>query len=134
RENTNFESETARLIKVLAEGGVRQPVIVDNDKEVQESIVEQTALRIAQGTVPASLAGKVVLRVEAATLFSNMHSRDETAQAIAALVNDTIASHGQIILYVDELTNFVGDNAPSNDLFKGISEGKIVMIGGCSAA
>src|SRR5258706_8964460 len=45
RENLNFENETARLIKVLAEGGIRQPVIVDEDKAVKEGVVEQAALR-----------------------------------------------------------------------------------------
>ena len=71
RENLSFENETARLIKVLAEGGFRQPVIVDEDKAVQETIVEQLALRIAKGTVPAGLAGRSIVKVDAAALFSN---------------------------------------------------------------
>src|SRR4051812_39390331 len=64
RENLNFENETARLVKVLAEGGVRQPVIVDEDKAVQDGVVEQAALRIAKGNVPASLDGKSILKLE----------------------------------------------------------------------
>ena len=56
RENLSFENETVRLLKVLAEGGVRQPVIVNDDKGVQETIVEQAALRLAKGSVPAALA------------------------------------------------------------------------------
>src|SRR5687768_2458368 len=47
REDLSFENETARLIEVLAEGGARQPVLVDDDKAAQETIVEQVALRIA---------------------------------------------------------------------------------------
>src|SRR5687768_4349467 len=43
RENLSFENETMRLIKVLAEGGMRQPVIVDEDRAVQETIIEQVA-------------------------------------------------------------------------------------------
>src|SRR5438270_12132341 len=35
RENLSFESETARLIKVLDKGGPRQPVVLDEDKAVQ---------------------------------------------------------------------------------------------------
>src|SRR5688500_507309 len=35
RENLSFENEIMRLIKVLAEGGMRQPVIVDQDVSVQ---------------------------------------------------------------------------------------------------
>ena len=64
RENLSFENETARLIKVLAEGGVRQPVIIDEDKTTQETVVEQLAIWIAKGNVPKELAGKSIVKVE----------------------------------------------------------------------
>src|SRR5947209_15415852 len=32
QENVSLAGETSRLIKVLAEGGLRQPVVVDEDK------------------------------------------------------------------------------------------------------
>ncbi len=134
RENLSFENETIRLVKVLAEGGVRQPVIVDEDKEVQETIVEQVALRIAKGSVPANLAGKSIRKLETAVLFSNSRSEAEVAKAVDAVVDETIASKGQIILFIDELTDLVGATAAKTKLFNGISEGKIVMIGGSSAA
>src|SRR5206468_6978461 len=43
-------------------------------------------------------------------------------------------SKGQVILYVDELTSFVGDTAQSARFFNAIAEGKLVIIGGSSAA
>src|SRR4051794_6568255 len=105
RENLSFENETAQVIKVLAEGGVRQPVVINNDKEVQESIIEQAAVRIAKGSVPAILAGRTILKIETASLFSDARSKAEAAQIIDSIVNDAVASRGQIILYVDELTS-----------------------------
>src|SRR5438874_12916189 len=68
RENLSFEKETLRLVKVLGEGGVRQPVIVDDDRAVQETIVEQLALRIAKGSVPSALAAKSIIKIETANL------------------------------------------------------------------
>lgn len=41
REDLSFEAETLSLIKALSEGGLRQPVIVDEDKAAQNTIVEQ---------------------------------------------------------------------------------------------
>ena len=109
RENLSFESETTRLIKVLAEGGVRQPVIVDEDKESsQDTIVEQLAIRIARGTVPGNLLGKKVVKLETAVLFSNTRSQKEAAAAVNAVIDEVIAAKGQIILFTGELTNVVG--------------------------
>src|SRR5438067_1762193 len=98
RENLSFESGAVRLIKVLAEGGVRQPVIVDEDKAVQDSVVEQVAIRIARGSVPANLKDKSILKLETATLFSNALSEADLAKIIDSIVNDAIASKGRTIL------------------------------------
>src|SRR5258706_4864790 len=134
RANLSFENETARLVKALAEGGVRQPVIVDEDKAVQNTIVEQAALLIAKGSAPASLAGRSILKVETANLFSNARSEADEAQFIDSIVSDAMASKGQTILFVDELTNLVGKGAAKTSFFNAVATGKLVIIGGCSAA
>jgi hypothetical protein len=54
--------------------------------------------------------------------------------ALEVIVKDAIASKGRIILYLDELTNFVGTDAVDKTLFNGIAEGKLVIVGGSSAA
>jgi hypothetical protein len=134
REDLSFEKETIRLIKVLGEGGLRQPVIVDEDAGVQNIIVEQVALRIAKGLIPAQLAGRSIVKIETAALFSNMHSQAEAAQVIDSIVYDAILSKGQTILFVDELTNMVGSRAASTKLLDSIAAGKLVIIGGSSSA
>jgi len=40
RENLDFENETARLIEVLAKGGIRQPLLLDEKGESQDMVVE----------------------------------------------------------------------------------------------
>src|SRR4051794_17288081 len=45
QENLNLESETVRVIKMLSEGGMRQPVVVSEDKAVQNGVVDQLAMR-----------------------------------------------------------------------------------------
>jgi subtilisin family serine protease len=134
RENLNFENETTRLIKVLAEGGVRQPVIVDEDKATIETIVEQLAIRTANGKVPANLAGKSVIKIDTPLLFSNARTAAAIAQIVDSIVNDAIASKGKTILYIDELTSLVGASASTTNLFKAVEAGKIVIIGGSSSA
>jgi ATP-dependent Clp protease ATP-binding subunit ClpA len=62
RENLNLEAETLQLIKVLGGNGSRQPMILDEKNEVQDALVEQLAIRIANGNAPA-LNGKRILKL-----------------------------------------------------------------------
>ena len=132
RLNANFESETNRLIKMLATGGLRQPVILDEKGENQELVVEQMASRIAAGDVPANLRDKRLLKLETATLFSNAKNDVETSQIIESIFNELTAQHGEVILFVDELTNFVGSSPVNNALTNALLEGKVKIIGGTS--
>ena len=88
RENLSYENETIQLLKVLAEGGLRQPVVVNEDIEIQNTIVEQAALRMAKGAAPQGLAGRSIVKVDTANLFSNTRSLAEALQFVDSIVND----------------------------------------------
>ena len=117
RENTSYDAEAARLVKVLAEGGIRQPVIVDEDKGVQNAIVEQVAIRIAKGQAPP-LVGRQIIKLETENLFSNVASKEDASKIIASIIDDAVASKGQVILFADELTNLAGFKAVSSKVFE----------------
>jgi serine protease AprX len=134
RQDLRFDAETAQLIKMLAEGGVRQPVIIDQDKDVLNTVVEQAALRIAKGNVPAGLKDREIIKIDVANLFSNARDKASAAKTIAAVVDDAIASNGRMILFVDELTSFVGSDAASTKMLDAIKDGKLVIVGGSSPA
>ena len=130
RENLNFESETSRLVKVLAEGGLRQPVIVDNTGENQDAVVEQVARRIAAGNVPDSLKGISVVKLEVAALYSNAKSDAEVTDLIGTIVNEVSASGKQTVLYVNEIANLLESQAVGEQLLGAITSGKLAIIGG----
>jgi len=91
RENLNFETETARLIEVLAKGGSRQPLLLDEKGESQDLIVEQLAICVAKGHVPESLKGIIVLKLEDAVL-----------QALTALAEgETHVEAARLVLFGD---------------------------------
>ena len=130
RENLNFENETARLIKVLAEGGIRQPVIVDSTGENQDAVVEETARRIATGNVPDSLKGISIVKLEVATLYSNAKSDAEVVDLIGTILNEVTASQKGSVLYVNEIANLLESQAVGEQLLGAISSGKLAIIGG----
>ena len=110
RENLNFDTETNRLMNVLGKGGVRQPVMLNDDKAAQETIVEQLALRIANGTAPADLLAKRVVKIETASLFSNAKTAADADAALTAIIQSAVSSKKGTIIYADELTNLLASN------------------------
>ena len=105
RENLSLENDTLRLIKVLAGGGQRQPVIVDQKGENQDFVVEQLAMRIANGGVNSNLSGVSIIKLETATLFSSAASSGEASARIESVIDEVVASNNKPILFIDELTN-----------------------------
>ena len=125
RENLNLENDTLRLIKVLAGGGQRQPVIVDEKGENQDFVVEQLAMRIANGNVNNDLSGVSILKLEIATLFSNANSGSELSSRIESVIDEVVASNNKTILFVDELTNVLEAGNAGTKLIENIGKGRI---------
>ena len=98
QENESFNAETAQLINALVNGNGRQPVVVDEDKAASEAVVEQLAIRIANGSISAKLADRTILKLETAKLFSNANSSEEAAAMIDAIVADAVAANGKVNL------------------------------------
>src|SRR4030095_13213958 len=91
QENLNLEAEAIQLIKVLGGKGVRQPLILDEKNENQDILVEQVAIRIANGSLPR-LADKQILKLEAPTLFSHANSEMEAEARLNSIIDKAIAS------------------------------------------
>ena len=133
-ENLSLETDTLRLVKVLAGGGQRQPVIVDEKGENQDFVVEQLAMRIANGSVNDKLSGVSILKLETDNVFSSASSVAEVSARIEAVMNEVIASGGKTILFVDELTNVLEAGNAGTKLIENIASGKLSIIGGSSKA
>jgi len=121
RENLNFEAETTRLMKMLGKDSGRQPVLLNDDKASQETIVEQLALRISRGNAPSDLLNKKVIKLETAFLFSTANNPADAMAAVDAVLRGVIASRGQTIIYIDELSNLIASDEAKADLIKGVT-------------
>ena len=90
----------------------------------------QLATRIASGDVPANLSGKRVFKLELGTLFGDVKDSAEASGRIEAIVNDLGRTRGEVILFVGELTNFVGNSQINDKLAESLLQGKVQIIGG----
>jgi type VI secretion system protein VasG len=129
RENLNLESETLQLIKVLGGNGSRQPMILDLANQSQDALVEQLAIRIANGSVPA-LSGKRILKLESPTLFSHSKSDREAEAKLNAVIDNAIASKGNDILFIDRFAGTFSTDALRMKFIAAVSTGKLKIIGG----
>ena len=129
-----FEREVNQLVNSLTDAGMKQPVVLDEIGESQTLIVESLAQRVAAGEVPAKLKGRRVLQLELNSLFSNTKSAEENSQAVAEVIAELAASKDEFILFVDELSNFVGSKKINNALTEALLQGKVKIIGGSSIA
>ena len=129
-----FEREVNQLVNSLTDASMRQPVILDEIGESQTLIVESLAQRVAADEVPAKLKGRRVLQLELNSLFSNTKSAEEKSQAVAEVIAELAVSKDEFILFVDELSNFVGSKKINNALTDALLQGKVKIIGGSSIA
>jgi ATP-dependent Clp protease ATP-binding subunit ClpB len=72
------------------------------------AIVEGLAQRIAAGDVPDSLKDKRVVQLDIAAVLAGAKYRGEFEERFKAVLNEIIASEGQIIVFIDELHTVVG--------------------------
>src|SRR5215204_6019597 len=132
RQSPNFEAEVNKVIEVLEKGGSRKPVIVDDNGSAQDEIVEQVAIRMSKGSVSDTLRKRKLIKLETTSMFSNSVDSAGLDAALSTIVEKAIASNGETILFVDDLSAFVSD--PKNVLVSAIREGKVNVIGGSSRA
>ena len=126
RANDSFENETTRLMKTLTGGELRQTVILDETSENQELVIEQLAIRAAK-----EMPNKRILKLEVGAIYANAKSDADVAN-ITNNVFSEIAQKGDAILFVNELTNFIGRSNIGASLNNLLLQGKIQIIGGSS--
>ncbi|MGI9056946.1 MAG: hypothetical protein ACR2F2_14215, partial [Pyrinomonadaceae bacterium] len=77
RINDSYQNETARLMKSLSGGELRQTVILDETSENQELVIEQLAIRAAK-EFPAKQIIKLPSEFDAMPAVSTIQETKET--------------------------------------------------------
>lgn len=72
------------------------------------AIVEGLAHRIIRGDVPTSLKGKTIFSLDLGLLIAGAKYRGEFEERLKAIMDELDKSHGEILLFIDEIHNLVG--------------------------
>jgi ATP-dependent Clp protease ATP-binding subunit ClpB len=102
------DEEIRRVMQVLSRRTKNNPVLIGEPGVGKTAIVEGIAQRIARGDVPESLRDKKLFALDMGALVAGAKYRGEFEERLKAVLKEIEASHGQIVLFIDELHIIVG--------------------------
>jgi len=106
------DEEIARAIDILLRQGKNNPALVGAAGVGKTAIAEGLAMRIAGGDLPLVLRDLRLLSLDAVGLLAGTTYRGQYEERLRLLVAETSAA-GDVLLFVDEMHNLIGQGATS---------------------
>ncbi|MDW8426738.1 MAG: ATP-dependent chaperone ClpB [Meiothermus sp.] len=129
------DEEIRRVIQILLRRTKNNPVLIGEPGVGKTAIAEGLAQRIVKGDVPEGLKGKRIVSLQMGSLLAGAKYRGEFEERLKAVMQETIQSAGQIILFIDELHTVVGAGKAEgavdagNMLKPALARGELHLIG-----
>lgn len=129
------DEEIRRTIQILSRRTKNNPVLIGEPGVGKTAIVEGLAQRIIKGDVPEGLKQKRVVVLDMGALVAGAKFRGEFEERLKAVLKEIQSSHGDILLFIDELHTVVGTGAAegamdaANLLKPMLARGELHLIG-----
>ena len=129
------DEEIRRVMQILNRRTKNNPVLLGEPGVGKTAIVEGLAQRIVRGDVPEGLKNKRVLALDFAAMVAGAKYRGEFEERLKAVLNEIVASDGEIVPFIDELHTVVGAGSSegamdaSNMLKPMLARGELHAVG-----
>lgn len=101
------DNETERLIRILTRRTKNNPCLIGEAGVGKTAIVEGLARRITEGSVPESLANKVVYSIDLTAMIAGAKYRGDFEERIKSIIAEA-SKNEFVILFIDEIHTIVG--------------------------
>ncbi len=129
------DEEIRRVLQILSRRTKNNPILVGEPGVGKTAIAEGIAHRIVGGDVPENLRSKVVFSLDMGALIAGAKYQGEFEERLKAVVQEVIASDGELLLFIDEIHTLVGAGKSSgamdaaNILKPALARGDLRTIG-----
>ncbi len=102
------DEEIRRVLQILSRRTKNNPILVGEAGIGKTAIAEGIAHRIVNGDVPENLKSKVIFSLDMGALVAGAKYQGEFEERLKGVVQEVIASDGEILLFIDEIHTLVG--------------------------
>ena len=110
------DMEISRVMQTLIRRTKNNPVMIGGAGVGKTALAEGLAQRIVEGDVPFELRSKKILALDMGSLLAGSKFRGEFEERLKAVMDEVRQSHGQIMLFIDEIHTVVGAGATDGSL------------------
>lgn len=129
------DEEIRRILHILSRRKKNNPILLGDPGVGKTAIVEGIAWRIVKHDVPENLKSKRIFTLDMAALVAGAKYKGEFEERLKALINEVIASNGEVILFIDEIHTLIGTGGgqgamdAANILKPALARGELRTIG-----
>ena len=102
------DEEIRRLLQILSRRTKNNPILIGEPGVGKTAIAEGLAHRIVRGDVPEDLMKKRIFSLDMGALIAGAKYKGEFEERLKSVINEVIASQGDVILFIDEIHTLVG--------------------------
>jgi ATP-dependent Clp protease ATP-binding subunit ClpC len=128
------DTETERVIQILSRRTKNNPCLIGEPGVGKTAVVEGLAQRIADGNVPETLRGKIIVTLDLASMIAGAKYRGEFEERFKNVMEE-VRKNPNIILFIDEIHTIVGAGAAegavdaANIIKPTLARGEMQVIG-----
>ena len=129
------DDEIRRVLQILSRRSKNNPILVGEAGVGKTAIAEGIAHRVVDGDVPENLKSKLIFSLDMGALVAGAKYQGEFEERLKGVVQEVIASDGEILLFIDEIHTLVGAGKTSgamdaaNILKPALARGELRTIG-----
>lgn len=129
------DEEIRRVLQILSRRSKNNPILIGEPGVGKTAIAEGLAHRIVRGDVPEDLLQKRIFSLDMGALIAGAKYKGEFEERLKSVVNEVIASNGDVILFIDEIHTLVGAGKgegamdAANILKPALAKGELRAIG-----